>query len=301
MRHVRMLGLCLVAVLAVAAVAATSASALPEWGQCYAKTGGKYADSNCQTKAKKGKGEFEWRKGSEVTHKEFHGENLGSGGVLTSDLVLCDGGNNPEGRHPGKCYEGEEENVAAVSVECTSEHNTGDLSGSKEVKNVAVIFSGCTSLGFTCTNTTTEGTIQVNRLKGELGYINKATKEVGVLLEPAVKKGNFANFGCGPLSIAVGVGNEKEGAAYSPEKTGGYDGIISPITPVNQMTPTFTQVYTMNEGFENIPSKFEGKHPELLESYLYNPERPSYSSKWSRAGQTITNVNTGEEEGEIKA
>jgi hypothetical protein len=54
MRHVRMLGLCLVAVFAMAAVATTSASAL-EWGQCYhfGPIGGKYTDSNCTKKAKK--------------------------------------------------------------------------------------------------------------------------------------------------------------------------------------------------------------------------------------------------------
>ena len=81
MRHVRMLGLCLVAVFAVAAIAASSASALPEWGQCEAKAGGKYSDRNCQTKAKKGKGEYEWRKATEVgkSEKQFRGHNVGSG------------------------------------------------------------------------------------------------------------------------------------------------------------------------------------------------------------------------------
>jgi N-acetylneuraminic acid mutarotase len=40
-----MLGLCLVAAVAVAAIATTSASALPEWGQCFKKgAGGKFED-----------------------------------------------------------------------------------------------------------------------------------------------------------------------------------------------------------------------------------------------------------------
>ena len=64
MRHVRMLGLCLVAVFAVAAVAATSASALPEWGSAKQRAGGKYSDSNCTKKAKPGTGTFELKKRS---------------------------------------------------------------------------------------------------------------------------------------------------------------------------------------------------------------------------------------------
>ncbi len=100
----------------------------------------------------------------------------------------------------------------------------------------------------------------------------------------------------------MGVGNSKEGAYYEPEKTGGYDGIISPITPVNQMTKEYTQVYTVNPSTaENIPSKFEGKHIELLEDYLYNPSQPQVTEMWSRSGEEITNVNHPEEEGEIKA
>ena len=68
------------------------------------------------------------------------------------------------------------------------------------------------------------------------------------------------------------------------------------------MTPTYEQVYTVNpETFENIPSKFEGKHISLLEDYTYNSELPRYTTKWSASGEEITNVNTPEEEGEIKA
>ena len=96
MRHVRMLGLCLIAVFAVAAIAVTSASALPEWGQCYKKgAGGKYTDVNCQHKSStKSPGEYEWRKATEVSKsaKQFRGHNVGSGGVLTADIRICNSG-----------------------------------------------------------------------------------------------------------------------------------------------------------------------------------------------------------------
>jgi hypothetical protein len=306
-----MLGLCLVAVFAVAAAAATSASALPEWGQCFKKgAGGKYTDANCTKKATLTKpGEFEWRKSTEVANKKFSGGSVGSGGVLSSNWTTCFGGTYDHQRVPSKkCVEGGGEVAqisAKVNVECESEVNHGEATGSKEVRNVIVKFLGCKALGtIPCANGSVEGEITTNVLKGSLGYISKPKKEVGVLLEPTVKKGEFAKFSCaGQLALVVGVGNEKEGAAYSPEKTGGYDGIISPITPVNASTKTFTQVYTINEQIENIPSHFEGKHIELLEDYQYQVENPQTSYAWDKAGETITNVNTQEsgEEAEIKA
>jgi hypothetical protein len=314
-RHVRMLGLCLAAVFAVAAIAATSASALPEWGQCFKKgAGGKYTDSNCTKKASsKSPGEFEWRKSTEVSaaNKKFEGHNVGSGGVLTTEFALCEGAESvKESRIPrSKCTAegGEILLPTPQKIECESESNHGEATGTKEVKNVTVVFRGCKLFGTTaCSNGSEEGEIAVNLLKGSLGYISKSKKEVGVLLEPAAKKQPFATFICGGfLSTVVGVGNEKEGAAYSPEKTGGYDGIISPIAPINRMTAGLTQTYTINEEtFENIPSKLEGKHIELLEDYQDCTETPEHcSTLWEKAGETITNENkqSSGEEVEIKA
>jgi hypothetical protein len=339
MRHLRMVGLCLVAVFAVAAVAATSASALPEWGQCYEKAGheGVYANSNCTVKAKvvnlKKTGAYEWRKNTAVAKKHFVGGNAPetTGGVLTSIFTDCNTGTK-EGRKV--CPPGEPEiekgYVGPEWVECEKEHDSGEAVGTKGVAHVSVKFSGCKLYGSVPCANGPEGEIQVNPLKGELGYIKKATatevkngvlQQVGILLTPEKAKGEFVKFNCGGvLGIVVGVGNEKEGAAYKPEKTGGYDGIISPITPVNTMTKTLTQVYTTTGGAlpneattyaekekeyekdeQNIPSHFEGKHIELLEAYTFNPEKSIYSSQWSKAGEEVTSVNSPEEEAEIKA
>ncbi len=197
------------------------------------------------------------------------------------------------------------ESVGTVEIECESESSRGEASGTKSVVNVSVKFEGCKVFGSApCSNGPNEGEIQVNPLKGSLGYISKSAKTVGVLLEPSKKHGLFAQFNCaGIIGTAVGVGNNKEGAYYEPEKTGGYDGLISPITPVNTMTNEYTQVYTVNRAnSQNVPSKFEGKHIELLEDYLYAPSEPETNSNlWSPAGEEITNVNHPLEEGEIKA
>jgi len=318
-RHVRMLGLCLVAVFAVCAYAVSSASALPEWGKCEAKPGGKYSDSNCTVKAKKGTGTYEWKKGTELSPVPFKGESVGSGGVLTSEFYGCEHEGNELEQIPGKkrvtrkdCEEHGDAlaSVGAAYVECSNEQAHGEAAGKNTVTNVGVVFTGCLLLGVApCSNTQNEGEIHVNPLKGVLGYINKSEKKVGVLLEPSKKNGDFANFTCygGSIGITVGTGNDKEGTFYTSsgcygtcpgttpeeEKHGGYDGIISPIEPVNEMTTHFIQHYTLNPVTkENIPSKFEGKHIELLENFNYNPVEPEDNgSAWSPAGEEITNEN----------
>ncbi len=306
MRHVRMLGLCLVAVLAIAAVVTSSASALPEWGKCE-KTGpgGKYSDANCTVKAKKGAGEYTWKKGKELAPVKFKGHSIGGGGVLTTEFREC----NPKQERITKkqCAEkGEKVEVEGeLAVECEAENNTGEATGTNDVANVKVSFTGCKLLGaIPCKNFGgTEEEVTTNTLKGSLGYISKPAKEVGLLLEPAVKKGTFAEFECGEIfAIIVGVGNKKEGAAYEPESHGGYDGVISPVTPVNVQTSEYEQVYTHNFATqENIPSKFEGKHIELLENYTYAVEEPTDSTMWSKSAEEITNISEPTEPGEIKA
>jgi hypothetical protein len=288
MRHLRMVGLCMVAVFAIAAVAATSASALPEFGECYvqAKHEGKYANAGCTVKAKKVSekftGEYEWRKVTEIADKEIAGES--GPGVLKANLLICPGNIRAE-----KCAEPAE---VHVYVECSHQWNYGQITGAKTVGKVTVLFEGCTLLGSApCTNTGVEGRIAVNPLKGTLGWINKSAtpRQVGLVLEPMVK-GEFAHFICsGAGETHVGVAKESESPAYPPK--GGGDGIISPVTPVNTMSKGFTQTYAVSATEENIPSKFEGTAPlKVLETWLGKPEEPEFGSKWSKAGEELTNV-----------
>jgi len=311
-----MVGLCLIAVFAIAAVTATSASALPEWGKCEAQAGGKYLDGNCTTKGKGGS--FEWHKGATLKNVPFTGHNVGSGGVLTATIRACFYKEQPLVRQRTRAAcaaatekgeaEGEETEPSPAKVECESEKNTGEASGKSSIVNVNVTFEGCKLYGiFPCKNVLGKENIQVNPLKGALGYINKAKKEVGVLLEPVEKHGYFAHFECGGLTVIyVGVGNKKDGAFYEDkpgvENHGGYDQIISPITPVNTMTSEYEQVYTTEaeSPFANIPNKFEGKHLSALEAFQKPIANPENSLDWGPAGEEITNVNNTAEPGEIK-
>jgi len=340
-RHVRMLGLCLVAVFAVCAYAVSSAFAGPQWVKCEAKAGGNYKNANCTEKAKpKGTGSYELLNATQVGNKRvaegksknvpFTGENVGSGGALYSNFQIC----QEEKKSPleeekdisgrftreacAKHGNGSPTPSETIAVECEREASSGEAVGTSSVANVSVTFFGCKAFGvIPCSNTSNEQEIQVNKLIGKLGYINKAETKVGVLLEPAAKKHPFAEFDCGGfLGIVVGVGNKKEGSFYpssgcygacpgttpEEEKHGGYDGIISPIAPVNTMTSEYTQVYKINHTtVENIPNKFEGKHIDLLEDYDYVISEPTNGGMWSPAGEEITNVNHSEEPSEIKA
>jgi hypothetical protein len=344
-RHVRMLGLCLVAVFAVGAYAVSSASALPEWGECVkVGSGGNYAGANC-TKAEKakpkGSGEYEWKKGAELPNVPFSGGSIEGGGVLYSQLWDCPSENEKEGykilrRTRQNCEEqeypaksGEHSKYAkelGAEIECSSETNNGEASGKKSIVNVHATFKGCVLLGsIPCSNTPVEGEVKTELLKGQLGWISKSEKVVGVLLEPASgKHGLFAKFTCGfeggGFVIGVGVGNKKEGAFYTSsgcsgvcegttpeeEKHGGYDGIISPIEPVNVMTNKYKQKFTINPTTdENIPSKLDGKHISLLESYTEyfeeGAECNGCSFLWGPSGEELTNENTATKVGEIKA
>jgi hypothetical protein len=339
-RHVRMLGLCLVAAFALAAVAASSAVAGPQWIKCeLAGPGHNYSGPNCtkEEKAKpKGTGEYELYKGPEIEAKRvaegksagvpFSGHSVGAGGTLTTVFRECGVEENSRfitTTRQGCIEEGGEERSDPTKffVECSNETNVGEAVSKNQVGNVHVTFTGCTLLeAYACNSSgKAEGEIETSPLKGKLGWINKSAKEVGVLLEPAAgKHAAFAEFVCGGiLATDVGVGNKKEGAEYTSsgcygicpgttpeeEKHGGYDGIISPITPVNQMTNEFTQVYTQEAAYpyRNIPSAFEGKHISVLEDKLFGVEEPNIALDWSAAGEVITNVNTPEEESEIKA
>jgi len=354
-RHVRMLGLCLVAVFAVCAYAVSSATAGPTWVKCEkVGPGHNYTGPNC-TKAEKAKpkgtGEYELRKAPEVSAKRvaegksanipFSGGSVGGGGVLTTGWWNClaTNGNNVPGETQEigetrqQCAEGKGEYKYAefaVFVECENEASVGEVEGTNKVANVHVTFKGCNAYGIVpCTGSgLAEGEIKTNTLKGELGYPEpkgKEKHEAAIVLEPVHKKGLFTSFICPGVGTSVEVGEggvknvnnkgRKQNVWYTgpngeytggTEKNGGYDQIISPITPTNEMTSKFRQVYSTEEVahgvIENIPRKFEGKHISQLETVIYSePGTGTTGGVWGSAGEAITNEVTSEEAGEIEA
>jgi hypothetical protein len=317
-RHLRIMAACAVAACAICALAAANASAaLPEWGKCVKlpatikgkekKAGtGKFANSNC-TEATTG-GEFEFLKGtSELPVTEFENK------MTTPEAVL--------------------ELSVGIQVRCTGQTAKGKISGTKEVSDVEVTFTGCKApaLNFACENKIVnesseehpdtfkyvEGEINTRRLKGKLGYISgkgTATPVVGLSLEPEEKHGLFAFFGCGthestnlaPLPLIFSSVGE------NPRGKGGGDSIISPISPVDKMGTETTQTYKektkenpetheieVEKGVQE-PSAFENGKPDFLETQLILGET---SLEWLKSAQEETAVTklTSGEELEIKA
>jgi hypothetical protein len=168
----------------------------------------------------------------------------------------------------------------------------------------------------------------VNPLVGELGYISKAAKEVGVVLHPTPAGALFAEFECGEGAdyIQVGAGPDSWTDQYGTATEepwysgGGGDGIISPVTPVDRMSSTETQEYKVTTT-ETEPEKgvhftipangvshFEGGPAELLESWDGNTTETGEFLKpgpkrfaWGPSAEEVTNVNKGHGEIEIKA
>lgn len=364
MRHLKLGGLCLIAIFSIVAVAATgSASAAePEWGHCVpVKSKGHFQDSNCtkedfsENKAhvKKYKGKFEWnataaaacypqkhgkykdsacavedvKKGKPVGKYEktggakFTGESPAtSKPLLLTTLQECRGSSAPE-----ECSStAERGGETGVTVECASEHATGEAISLDEVANVHVVFKGCLLFGqVQCSDTANEGEIAVNQLVGKLGYLNKAAKEVGVDLKPATGT-LFAEFNCvgspeGYFHVAVGEGSSSAPYSCADWPGCGGDGIISPVAPVDQMTHTFTQEYKGEVATEkghaypeelteyfNVPRHFEGGPDQILESYTEalsgSPPGGTVSGygEWMDSSESLTNINTVEGEAEIK-
>jgi len=187
MKRTRIMGLCLVAVCAVFAFVATSAFAFenkPHYGQCLAKTGGKYKNAGCTKLAKSLEEEkFEWTPLTTTV------------GITSAKLT---------GSGPAVL-----EGVSGSEISCENQvEKIGEYGPGDQVKNVIGEFSGnCETSGFKCKSTgQNEGEIFTKKLHGEPGIVKK------VLKEEKNEDGNdlraetgteLAAFTCGPVAVKV--------------------------------------------------------------------------------------------------
>ncbi|HEX3851756.1 MAG TPA: hypothetical protein VHW01_12365 [Polyangiaceae bacterium] len=256
MRRIKMMGLCLVAVLAVAAVAVSSASAaLPEYKVCakaaketakYTENGkeksksvytGAFSDKLCSVAAPAGKyraggapeGKYELESWEAAKKKGFKGKN----GVSTLDSYIPENEATP--------WTG---GTIVGTVSCKSAKSVGELTGPK-TSTVTVEFKTCTSEGKKCSSAGQKaGTIKTALLNTTLGYIEAGV--VGSDVE-AASKGASASFSCEGLEIVtvgsligVNTGNvnkvSKEGTqTFNVNAKGGQEVVFgafpeSPIT-----------------------------------------------------------------------
>ncbi len=257
--RLKMMGLCLVAVFALtAAISASASAAEPAFYECHKLTTkpytGKFTDKKCSiaatpTQEAEGKvNKYELQEGVGAKKKPFKGK----GGAATLHTPAIGG-----------------------EVKCTSFKDSGSVNTPTTENNVISEFKGCTSLGKKCNSPAAKaGTIVTNKLAGELGYINKASKNVGVLLK-AETGSILAEFNCEGIEIVT---------------TGS---VIGTIAPVNTFTKVETNVFAVNgEGFQSVKNFEGGPNHELLSTVNGSGPFPS--------GQQAEAVNKGEEL-EIKA
>jgi hypothetical protein len=252
LKRIRIMGLCIVAALALSAIAASSASA-GEYGQCVAKKKGSYADPNCQTLAKKGKGKFAWAPGPSPSC------------VAVKKGEWTDSGCTVKASKKGKgkfervaCFPncagytsttGEAKLVTALgTVKCVGSTDVGRITGPKSDLDT-VSFFGCETKGAKCTSlrgAKAEGEIVTNELEttlidhGEKGLSGLEPKagEVWVQFSNAklAHAPYLAEFGC------AGVGFFRVKGSVSGVNTGN----------VNVMSKTSKQKFAPGVGEQDL-------------------------------------------------
>jgi hypothetical protein len=268
MKRIKIVGLCLMAVLAGSAlVAATAQAASPEYGQCVSgQKKANYTESLCKTlsvKIVKGKeelahkGTFEWEKAplatcvavkkgfysnSECTSRdESKGKPKGKfeKDCTTScaDFTTKSGAAaiynfTPENEaEPEKLPQGATLAGAGGTVKCAASTGTGEFTGGESTTETLSL-TGCESAGKACTTSgQAAGTIQA-RVIGNLELL-PAGKGVGSYLEPAEE----IKYACGTVS---------EDIEYN-RAIGNVTGDIS--TPSNSSTDTW-EVTSPSEGVQ---------------------------------------------------
>jgi hypothetical protein len=193
MRRIKMMGLCLVAVVALTAVAVSSASAaLPEYKVCgkvaknaEKKYTGKFSDKLCSVSEPKGEGKYELESWEAAKKKGFKGKN----GASTLDSYIPENEATP--------WTG---GTVVGVVSCKSGKSVGEITGAK-TSTVTVEFKTCTSEGKKCTSPGAKaGVIKTNLLNATVGYIEPGV--VGTDVEAAGGKPS-AEFSCEGLEIVT--------------------------------------------------------------------------------------------------
>src|ERR1043166_5480739 len=165
MKRIRIVGLCLTAIVALFAIVATGASAEtpPEVGRCLKLAGGKWKDGGCKTKAVPGEEKFEWYPAyiGGVPNTEQTGKAIK--GKYTSK-------NKPETVI-------QLESVSGSVITAKSQSATGEVTGAKTNIAQNIVFGGVEFKGFKCKRTNPpgggEGDVKVKDLNGNIGIYKK--------------------------------------------------------------------------------------------------------------------------------
>jgi alpha-tubulin suppressor-like RCC1 family protein len=222
----------------------------PEYGRCLkiGKGTGKYATATCTTFTT-GEGSFEWYPG--VVKRNFTVVKKES----TASVTL--------------------ETVTKQKIVCLTELSAGDeYVGTKEIANVVLVLTGCSSGGATCNSFASQpGEIVSDPLKGELGWEARSTEKIGLRLYPASGTQFFSEAYCGVAPYNI------KGA------------VIGKVT-ANKMLSSATLQFAATGGKQQ-PESFEGGPTSVLEQ--------SFLETSTQLGLKLTAVQASEEAIEANA
>jgi hypothetical protein len=125
-------------------------------------------------------------------------------------------------------------------VHCTDSSGGGEIVGPRATLS-KYVFTGCEAqgeVGTPCSSAgAAPGVIETGTIEADLIYIDQAKHEVGMLLNPG--GGVYMNFKCGSGESVKALGP-----------------FLSPVSPINQVTTSFTASLT-SSGATQVPSEYE--------------------------------------------
>ncbi len=170
------------------------------------------------------------------------------------------------------------ETKSGEKVKCSSDAIAGEITGPKTSKS-KITFKGCEAFGFKCNSSGAGSGEIVLNVTGELVYIMKATKEVGLL-----------NTLTGELTIKC--------SAFQTLKVKG--STLCPITPVNTKTTKYKVVCKATKGVQE-PINYE-PGSELIKAPITETKGEGLKTfPFEQSGLTGTDELTFSTEGEIMA
>lgn len=283
MRRIRVVGLCLVAVLATGFAAASASAEAPEFGQCLKIVKGgektlslydsakciKHASEDVGTEAEKlKKAKYEWVPGPKAGENSF----TRAGGVVTAV------------------------DTTGRSLTCQSEEATGHyiVGGNNKEEELNVTFKKCETGGITCTTKgRAPGELVLEPLIGIIGFEHEpkegdTTRHTVLQLHPATTGGHFIDFECS----ATGIKPEWRG-------NGPREGVLVPIKN-DAMKFEETLKYTQAKGVQK-PTKWFPPLAEYGETQFL--EQNVAGTGWAMLGLGISTKqrNVGEVKYEINA
>jgi hypothetical protein len=264
--RIRIVGLCILAVVAISAITVSSASAAaPEFGRCLKVSPGSksnYDSSKCVKLAGEDavseaeqlkKGVYQWFPG--VVKNKFTSK------IKATTIATL-------------------ETVGGTKITCTGETSTGEYTGVKTIGKMVATFTGCETSKLKCESPGKpgEGVIVTSPLGGPIGFeteVVPASKD-HLASELHSESGNVAEFSCAGLPVVV------KGS------------VLHKIT-ANAMKLTATEKFTASKGKQK-PEHFAGGTVDE-----HSLESNTNGGPFEEAGQTITSILTNEEKVEANS